>query len=103
MEIMKKPSTISKRQHTPTFKAQVARQAIKGEKTVAQIASDNAIHTTQVNTWRRLADEGLPSLFSNNQAKALQEKSQEIERLHAAIGQREVELDWLKKRLGSVN
>ena len=98
---MKKQSSISKRQHTPIFKAQVAREAIRGEKTVAQIASDNAIHTTQVNTWRRLADEGLPSLFSDNQAKALAEKEQEIERLHAAIGQREVELDWLKKRFGA--
>jgi len=98
---MKNPSNISKRYHTPTFKAQVARAAIKGEKTIAQIASEYAIHTTQVNTWRKLADEGLPSLFSDNQVKALQAKDQEIDRLHAAIGSREVEIDWLKKRLGA--
>lgn len=100
---MQKPSGISKRYHTPVFKAQVARAAIKGEKTIAQIASENSVHTTQVNTWRKLADAGLPSLFSDNQAKALQAKDQEIERLHMAIGAREVELDWLKKRLGSAS
>lgn len=101
METMKKLSTISKRQHTAGFKAQVARAAIKGEKTIAQIASEHSVHATQVNTWRKLADDGLPSLFSDNQTKILIEKNQEIERLHAAIGQREVELDWLKKRLGA--
>jgi len=79
----------------------VARAAIKAEQTVARIASDNSVHTTQVNKWRRIVDEGLPSLFSNNQTKILAQKDQEIERLHAAIGQREVELDWLKKRLGA--
>lgn len=100
---MKQLSSISKRYHTPTFKAQVARAAIKGEKTVAQIASEHSVHTTQVNTWRKQADAGLPLLFSDNQTKALQVKDQEIERLHAAIGAREVELDWLKKRLGSAS
>jgi transposase-like protein len=101
METMNKITNISKRQHAPKFKAQVAREAIKGEKTVAQIASDSAVHTTQVNKWRRIADEGLPSLFSDNQAKQLAEKDREIEQLHAAVGKREVELDWLKKRLGA--
>lgn len=101
MESMKKPTNINKRQHTPAFKAQVARAAIKGEQTIAQIASEHSVHTSQVNKWRRMADEGLPSLFSDNQTKFLAAKDQEIERLHAAIGAREVELDWLKKRLGA--
>jgi transposase-like protein len=99
MENMKKTTNISKRQHTAAFKAQVARAAIKAEQTVAQIASDNSVHTTQVNKWRRIADEGLPSLFSNNPSKVLAEKEKEIEQLQAAVGKREVELDWLKKRL----
>lgn len=101
MENMKKKTNISKRQHPLTFKAQVARAAIKANQTAAQIASDNSVHTTQVNKWRQIADEGLTSLFSNNQTKALAEKDREIEKLHAAIGAREVELDWLKKRLGA--
>jgi|SRR3990167_9514314 len=101
MESMNKPTNIIKRQHTATFKSQVARAAIQGEQTIAQIASANAVHPSQVNKWRRIADEGLPSLFSDNQTKILAEKEREIELLQAAVGKREVELDWLKKRLGA--
>ena len=98
---MNQTSNIKKRQHSVAFKTKVAREALRDDSTVNQLASQYAIHTTQVKTWKRIVEEGLSSLFSNNHVKQLTEKDKEIERLHAAIGQREVELDWLKKRLGA--
>lgn len=94
-------TNITRRKHTAVFKAQVAREAMRAEKTVAQIASEYSIHTTQVKEWKKEAEANMVALFSDNQGKQIAEKDQEIERLHAAIGKREVELSWLKKRLGA--
>jgi transposase len=94
-------TNITKRKHAAAFKAQVAREAMRAEKTVTQIASEYSIHTTQVKQWKKEAEANLIALFSENHTKQLVEKDQEIERLHVAIGKREVELDWLKKRLGA--
>lgn len=94
-------TNIIRRKHTAAFKAQVAREAMRSEKTVAQIASEYSIHTTQVKEWKKEAEANIIALFSDNQGKQIAEKDQEIERLHVAIGKREVELDWLKKRLGA--
>ncbi|MBI4022380.1 MAG: transposase [Candidatus Andersenbacteria bacterium] len=81
---MNKTTNISKRQHSADFKARVARAALRDASTVNQLASQYAIHTTQVKSWKRLAEEGLRLLFSDNHAKALAEKDHEIEKLHAA-------------------
>lgn len=94
-------TNITRRKHTAAFKAQVAREAMRTDKTVAQIASEYSVHTTQVKQWKKEAEANMLASFSGSNAKLLAEKDQEIERLHAAIGSREVELDWLKKRLGA--
>jgi transposase len=101
MENMNKKTNIKKRQHSATFKARVARDALRDSQTNSQLSSTFAVHPTLIKRWKLLAETGLVTLFSDNQAKALAEKDREIEKLHAAIGAREVELDWLKKRLGA--
>lgn len=84
---------------TPNQKAQIAAAVLKGQHTVAQIASEYEIHPTQVNQWAKLAQNRLPLLFVDkrkNEYKNLQDK---IDHLYKIIGQRDSELEWLKKKL----
>ena len=93
----KKPRTFS-----PQEKAQVALSAIKGEKTIAQISSDHQVHPTQVGLWKKQALDNFSELFRDNRKKENQEKidqQEQLDNLYRVIGQRDIELDWLKKKL----
>ena len=82
-------------------KVQIALDAIKGQKTINQISSQYQIHPTQINRWKTIALESLPNIFSDDLRKNKQilEKNQLIEELYKIIGQRDMELEWLKKKL----
>lgn len=97
----KQPRTFS-----PQEKAQVALAAIKGEKTIAQISSNYQVHPTQIGRWKKQALDNLPELFKNNKKRAQQkefERQNELDTLYKLIGQRDTELDWLKKKLSVFN
>ena len=97
----KKPRTFS-----PQEKAQVALSAIKGEKTIAQISSDHQVHPTQVGLWKKQALDNFSELFRDNRKKENQEKidqQEQLDNLYSVIGQRDIELDWLKKKLSIFN
>lgn len=81
-------------------KAQVALDAVKGQKTLNQISSHYQIHPTQINRWKAMLLEGLPTLFARNDKKdkVISEKEKQIEELYKIIGQRDTELEWLKKK-----
>ena len=82
------------------FKAKVAVEAIKGEKTVNEIASVYEVHPSQVRQWKRQAMEKLPDAMVDSRAKdARDSKSVDEEKLHQKIGQQAVEIDFLKKKL----
>jgi len=82
-------------------KAQVALEALKGEKTISQISSQYQIHSTQIQKWKAIAKEGLPGIFSNDRTKdkELAERDKLIAELYKIVGQRDTELEWLKKKL----
>jgi len=87
---------------TPAEKAQVAIAALRGDKTIAQISSSYSVHKTQITNWKKLLINNSIEIFKDNRRKVKQEKfqhQQEIENLYKIIGQRETELDWLKKKL----
>lgn len=86
-------------------KAQVALEAVKGEKTINQISSRYQVHPSQIQRWKTIALEGLPGLFSQDDQKdkVLTEKEKLIEELYKIIGQRDTELDWLKKKFSIFN
>jgi len=90
-----------RKQYEAAFKAKVALEAIKGEKTIAQIATEFEVHPNQIRQWRRHLDV-LPEVFSNRRPQ--QEKARdEIEaELYRQIGQLKVELEWLKKKSQSL-
>jgi len=94
------------RTFSPQEKAQVALAAIKGEKTIAQISSEHQVHPTQVGLWKKQALDNFMELFKDNRKKEKQEKinhQEELDNLYKVIGQRDIELDWLKKKLSVFN
>ena len=87
-----------RRNFSDKFKATVALEALRGEKTVQEIASKRQLHPTQVSTWKRQAIEGMANVFSDKVKKA-ENKDGEIKELHAKIGQLAVENDFLSQGL----
>lgn len=84
--------------HDSAFKARVALEAVKGEKTITQLSSEFGVHPNQISQWRKQVLKALPDLFSNRRNK--EDKGQEdlISELYRQIGQLKVEMDWLKKK-----
>lgn len=82
------------------FKAKVAIEAIKGEKTINEIASIYEVHPNQVRRWKKHALEKLPDAMADGRTKqARDSKPVDEEKLHQKIGQQAVEIDFLKKKL----
>jgi len=82
------------------FKARVAIEAIKGEKTINEIASMYEVHPNQVAQWKKLAIEKLPEAMADGRSKeARQVQPVDEEELHQKIGQQAIEIDFLKKKL----
>jgi len=82
------------------LKAKVALEAIRGQKTVNEIAGEYDVHPNQVGTWKKQALESLPEIFSNSKAKSREEEQAKVDALYQQIGQLQVELAFLKKRAG---
>jgi len=91
-----------RKQHTAPFKAQVALAALKGDKTVNELASQYAVHPTLIHTWKKQLLAGADQVFSNgSQAAAVAAEAQQAE-LFEQIGRLKMELEWLKKKVGPV-
>jgi putative transposase len=87
-----------RRHHDAAFKAKVALEAIKGEKTMAQIASEFGVHPNQIRQWRRHLLEMLPGVFSDRRKHAEKNRDELEAELYRQIGQLKVEVEWLKKK-----
>ena len=90
--------TTTRKQHTPAFKARVAMEAIRGEKTLSQLGSQFKVHPIQIGKWRKAAIEQLPELFVDGRTRKGQPEESGKEALYEEIGRLKVELDWLKKK-----
>jgi transposase-like protein len=78
----------------------VAFEAAKGDKTMAELASEYEVHPTQIMQWRKQLLELLPEIFSRRRENDQQEQEKLTAQLYQQIGQLKVELDWLKKKSG---
>jgi len=91
-----------RRQHDAQFKLKVALEAVKGLKTISQIASDYNLHPNLVSSWKKQLLEGGSSLFSSDAARQQRDQETREAELYEQIGRLKMELEWLKKKVASV-
>jgi len=82
------------------FKAKVALEAIRGVKTVTEIAQAFGVHPTQVTQWKKVLQDQAAGIFDTTRGPALVDPAASSERLYSEIGRLKMELDWLKKKSG---
>ena len=83
-----------RRNHSPAFKAKVAIAAIKGERTIAQLAEQFDVHPNQITTWKGQLEGGAADVFGAGQGTA-QAPAVDVKALHAKIGELTLENDFL--------
>ena len=88
-----------RKKHDSKFKARVALEAIKGEKTIAEIASEYGVHPNLVGQWKQKALENLPDIFEKKENGKDQETDKILNDLYREIGVMKIENDFLKKKL----
>jgi putative transposase len=89
-----------RRQHSGEFKAKVVIQALKGQKTVNEIAGVYGVHPVQVTQWKKQALEQLPQVFGERRVHSERAAAEEKARLYEQIGRLKMELEWVKKKAG---
>src|SRR5450631_1342881 len=91
-----------RKQHTAAFKAQVALAALKGDRTVNELAGQYGVHPTLIHGWKKQLLAGAETLFANGHQPATVDTEAEKTELFEQIGRLKMELEWLKKKVGPV-
>ena len=86
--------------YSAEFKAKLALEVIKGNRTLTEIASEAQVHPNLLMQWKKQLLESLPVVFADKRAKENKEQEEKEAQLYQQIGQLKVELDWLKKKVG---
>jgi transposase len=89
--------------YSADLKAKLALEVIKGNRTLAEIASEAQVHPNLLTQWKRQLLESLPTVFSDKRARENKEQEALTDQLYQQIGQLKVELDWLKKKSGRLS
>jgi transposase-like protein len=90
-----------RKSHTAGFKAQVALAAVKGDKTVGELASLHSVHPTLIHAWKKQLVENAEELFQSGAKTCTAEHEAVQAQLYEQIGRLKIELDWLKKKAAS--
>lgn len=93
-------SKTKRNRYSAEFKAKVAREALKEESTIAEIAARFNIHPNQVSDWKKQALKGLNDVFAGKPSRDDVAHEAHVKELHAKIGQLSVERDFLAKAFG---
>lgn len=93
-------SKTKRTRYSAEFKAKVALEALRGEKTIAELATRFGVHPNQVSDWKKQAVEGLSDTFKGKAERGNAASEAQIKDLHAKIGQLTVERDFLAKAFG---
>lgn len=91
----------TRRRFSAALKARVALEAIRGQKTAAELAGEHQVHPSQITQWKKQLLEAAQELFSDRRGQDRQQQEELIAQLYQQIGQLKVEVDFLKKKLWS--
>jgi putative transposase len=86
--------------HSPAFKAQVALAALKGDRTVNELAGQFGVHPTLIHGWKKQLLAGAEQVFGNGARAGAGHAEAEKAELFEQIGRLKMELEWLKKKVG---
>ena len=91
---------MKRRRFSTEFRAKVALEAIKGQRTANEQAQEFWVLVNQINLWKKQLLEAAPEAFSRGKDREAERLNQERDRLYRKVGQLQVEVDWLKKKTG---
>ncbi len=94
---------MKRRKFTSEFKAKVAIGAIKGQRTVNELAQEFEVHPNQIAVWKKQLLGSAADVFSRGKDLDTEQKAAECDRLYRKVGQLQVENDWLKKKTGHLD
>ena len=95
-------SKIKRRNHSAAFKSKVALEAIKGERTLAELSAHYGVHANQISKWKKQLLAAVPEIFSGGHSPSSADHEKEIRHLHEKIGQLTVERDFLVRVSGKL-
>ena len=91
-----------RKHHTAAFKAQVALAALKGDRTVNELASQYQVHPTLIHGWKKQLLAGAEAVFANGAKPASAEAEAREAELYEQIGRLKMELEWMKKKVAAL-
>ena len=87
-----------RKRHNADFKAKVAIEALREDRTLAELASEYEIHSSQITNWKKELQDRASEIFGANVSKEIKTAKNKEAELYRQIGQLKVEVDWLKKK-----
>jgi transposase len=94
---------MKRRRFTEEFEAKVAVEALKGQRTVNELVQEFGVHANQINLWKKQLLDGAAKVLSHGSDRESARIEEERDQLYRKVGQLQIELDWLKKRTGSMS
>jgi putative transposase len=91
---------VARKQYSKNEKARIAIEAMKGQKTAAELSSEYGVHSTQINKWKKQLIDGAAEVFNQKSDNSEQKHAEKCDTLYKKVGQLQVEVDWLKKASG---
>jgi len=91
----------ARRKFSSALKARVAIEAVKGHRSVAELAGEHQVHPSQITQWKKQLLDSAEHLFSDRRTTEKHDQEELLAKLYQQIGQMKVELDWLQKKLWS--
>ena len=90
-----------RRKFSSAIKARLAIEAIKGHRSVAELAGEHQVHPSQITQWKKQLLDSAEAVFSDRRVTEKKDQEELLAKLYQQIGQMKVELDWLQKKLWS--
>jgi transposase-like protein len=88
-----------RRNHDAGFKVRVALEAVKGERTVSELAAEYGVHPTMIHQWKKSLLDGAADIFERGSKKSAEVDEETVRSLHAKIGELAVANDFLSRKL----